>query len=249
MITSSEAAWLRVYVGGDDCIHGAPVYRVIVESARRLGLAGASVFPAIMSYGARRRFHDVESEYSSFQIPVIIDVIDSPERVEAAVREIAPLMSGGLLTTSPAWVERWVNPEGKWDGPGGDEKNLLIHEDSTMKGDESRRRVTVYFGSADVWEGRGLGTTILEKCHSMGLAGATLSRGVMGFGHRSVIHRAHFLGLSDDLPEKIEVIDHPAACDRLVREIEGMISGGLVVVEDVRVVSRGQAGPTPGAGG
>lgn len=249
MITASEAVWLKAYVGGDERIQGAPVYRVIVETARRLGLAGASVFPAAMSYGVHRRFHDVENEYSSFEIPVIIDVIDSPERIEAALREIAPLMSSGLLMASPARVERWTTPDGAWAGRVAGETQTFKSEESAMTSDEPWRRVTVYFGSADVWEGRGLGTAIIEKCRAMGLAGATLSRGVMGFGHRSVIHRAHFLGLSDDLPEKVEVVERPHACERLVEALEGMIGSGLVVVEDVRVVSRGRADSAPAAGG
>ena len=69
----------------------------------------------------------------------------------------------------------------------------------------------------------------------LGLAGATATRGVMGFGKQSVIHKSHFLGLSDDLPEKIEIIDQPAAIDRLLPVLGEMLGAGLVVIEDVHV--------------
>ena len=89
---------------------------------------------------------------------------------------------------------------------------------------------------ADTWGGRNLAIAIVEKCRKMGLAGATVSRGVMGFGKHSVIHKAHLLGLSDDLPEKIEVVDRPEEIERLLLVLDQMIGGGLIVVEDVHVV-------------
>ena len=76
-----------------------------------------------------------------------------------------------------------------------------------MKIEGDGKRVTVYVGSADTWHGRNLAVAIVERCRELGMAGATVSRGIMGFGKHSVIHKAHLLGLSDDLPEKIEIVD------------------------------------------
>ena len=98
------------------------------------------------------------------------------------------------------------------------------------------RRVTVYVGSRDTWHGKNLAAAIVERCRAMGMAGATLTRGIMGFGKNSRIHRAHFLGLSDDLPERIEVIDRPERIDELLPALDEMVGAGLIVVEDVRVI-------------
>ena len=105
-----------------------------------------------------------------------------------------------------------------------------------MKIEGEGKRVTVYVGRADTWHGRNLAVAIVERCREMGMAGATVSRGVMGFGKHSVIHKAHLLGLSDDLPEKIEIIDRAEEIDRLLPALDEMIGGGLIVVEDVHVV-------------
>ena len=96
-----------------------------------------------------------------------------------------------------------------------------------MKIEGEGKRVTVYVGSADTWGGHNLAMAIVERCREMGLAGATVSRGVMGFGKHSVIHKAHLLGLSDDLPEKIEVVDRPEEIERLLPVLDQMIGGGL----------------------
>lgn len=98
------------------------------------------------------------------------------------------------------------------------------------------QRVTVYIGSSDTWHGTNLAIAIVERCRKLGFAGATVSRGVMGFGKNSRIHRAHILGLSEDLPEKVEIIDRPERIAELLPILEEMVSDGLVIVESVHVV-------------
>jgi PII-like signaling protein len=98
------------------------------------------------------------------------------------------------------------------------------------------RRLTIYVGSRDTWHGRNLAVAIVERCRALGLAGATLTQGIMGFGKNSRVHRAHLLGLSDDLPERIEVVDQPERIDALLPSLDEMVGGGLIVVEDVQVV-------------
>lgn len=102
--------------------------------------------------------------------------------------------------------------------------------------DGPAQRVTVYIGSADVWQGRNLALAIVERCRALGLAGATATRGLLGFGKHSRIHRAHLLGLSGDLPEKVEIIDRADRITALLPVLDEMVDGGLITVEDVRVV-------------
>jgi PII-like signaling protein len=98
------------------------------------------------------------------------------------------------------------------------------------------QRVTVYVGSSDTWNGRNLAAAIVSRCRELGIAGATASLGIMGFGRTSRIHRAHLFGLSEDLPERIEIIDQPDRINALLPALEEMVAGGLIIVEDVYVV-------------
>jgi PII-like signaling protein len=107
------------------------------------------------------------------------------------------------------------------------------------------QRVTVYVGNSDTWHGRNLAMAIVERCREMGIAGATASLGVMGFGKNSRIHRAHFLGLSVDLPERVEIVDRPDRIAQLLPVLEEMVGGGLVILEDVRAVRYRQHGEEP----
>jgi uncharacterized protein len=98
------------------------------------------------------------------------------------------------------------------------------------------QRLTVYLGSTDCWQGKNLALEIVERCRALGLAGATVTRGLMGFGKTSRIHRAHFLGLSEDLPERVEIVDRAEKIAQLLPALEEILSGGLIVLEDVHVV-------------
>src|SRR6516165_6000413 len=106
------------------------------------------------------------------------------------------------------------------------------------------QRVTVYVGSSDTWHGRNLAMAVVERCRSMGIAGATACLGVMGFGKHSRIHRAHFLGLSVDLPERIEIVDKAERITELLPVLEEMVGGGLIILQDVQAIQyRGHHDP------
>jgi PII-like signaling protein len=240
-----EASLVRVYSKAIEKWHGLPLYRAIVEAARHRHMAGASVFPVELGYGSHRQLHDITSEYASFDIPIVVEIVDATERVAELVAELETMVNEGLVVVSAARVYRYsharepekTNPLERHAGPPPRVRRVSKAEGSThMKIEGEGKRMTVYVGSADTWKGRNLAVAIVERCREMGLAGATASQGVMGFGKHSVIHKAHLLGLSDDLPEKIEVVDRPEEIDRVLPVIDVMLGGGLIVVEDVHVV-------------
>jgi len=97
------------------------------------------------------------------------------------------------------------------------------------------KRVTIYIGEADRWEHRTLYEAIVEVLRAEGCAGATVLRGVMGFGKSSRMHSANILRLSEDLPVVIVFVDTPERVDAVMPKLEQMITGGLVIVDDVHV--------------
>src|SRR5690242_9024167 len=106
----------------------------------------------------------------------------------------------------------------------------------TMQIDVEAQRLTIYLGNSDTWHGRNLASEIVERCRKMGIAGATASLGVMGFGKHSRIHRARLFGLSQDLPEKIEIVDRPDNITKLLPVLNELVEGGLIILEDVRMI-------------
>jgi PII-like signaling protein len=94
----------------------------------------------------------------------------------------------------------------------------------------------IFIGESDRWERRPLHAVLLELFRRAGLAGATVLKGVAGFGAHSVIHTASLERLSADLPLVIEVVDSQEHLDAVLPDVERMMSGGLITLEKVRVI-------------
>ena len=97
------------------------------------------------------------------------------------------------------------------------------------------KRMMIFLGESDQWHHRPLYLAILEQLKAGGCAGATVSRGIAGFGAHSQIRTANILRLSIDLPVVITAVDAPEKIERLLPEISAMLSGGLVTVEDTDI--------------
>jgi PII-like signaling protein len=106
-----------------------------------------------------------------------------------------------------------------------------------MRGLEGEQlMVRIFFGESDKWHHRPLETALLERLRAEGFAGATVFRGVAGFGANSVIHTTHLLELSSDLPVVMEVIDTEERIAKLTPILEEMLGDGLVTMEKVKVL-------------
>lgn len=97
------------------------------------------------------------------------------------------------------------------------------------------KRVTIFIGESDRWEHRPLHTALVEMLRKQGCAGATVLKGVEGFGKNSRIHTASILRLSEDLPVMLVFVDTPERVEAVMPLVDEMVGGGLVVVEDVHV--------------
>jgi uncharacterized protein len=92
----------------------------------------------------------------------------------------------------------------------------------------------IFIGEDDHFDGKPLYEAIVLKARERGLAGATVLRGVMGFGHSSLIHTAKILRLSEDLPVVVEIVDSKEQITAFLPLLERMVNGGLVTVEEIR---------------
>ena len=98
------------------------------------------------------------------------------------------------------------------------------------------KRLTICVGEQDRAGHHSLATEIVHRAHAAGIAGATVVRGVEGYGKSNHIHTTRFLSLSDDLPLMIVIVDTAEAVGGFVESILPLVEGGLVTVEDVEVL-------------
>lgn len=97
----------------------------------------------------------------------------------------------------------------------------------------------VFIGESDRWQGRPLYEAIVLKAREMRLAGATILRGPMGFGHSSRLHTAKILRLSEDLPIVVEIVESKDKIDEFLPVLDAMMGSGLVTLEKVQVLQYG----------
>jgi uncharacterized protein len=113
MKITGEGKLLRIFIGEADRCHGRPLYEALVEKARQLGLAGATVWRGIEGYGARSRIHTAKILRLSEDLPVIVEIVDSEEKIRAALPDIDAMIeaggSGGLVTLEKAEIIKYTH--------------------------------------------------------------------------------------------------------------------------------------------
>lgn len=97
-------------------------------------------------------------------------------------------------------------------------------------------RLTVFVGESDRWQHKPLYTEIVHRAHAAGLAGATVLRGIEGYGASSHIHTTRLLSLSEDLPLAVMIVDDAERIRAFLPQLDEIVTEGLVVLDDVEVV-------------
>jgi PII-like signaling protein len=105
-----------------------------------------------------------------------------------------------------------------------------------MKLERHARRLTVFVGEADAYGHKPLATEIVHRAQQAGLAGATVLRGIEGFGASNHVHTTRILSLSNDLPIVIVIVDEAERIDAFIPQLDDLITEGLVILDDVEVI-------------
>ncbi|MPZ60320.1 MAG: DUF190 domain-containing protein [Propionibacteriales bacterium] len=106
-----------------------------------------------------------------------------------------------------------------------------------MKLQGSAQRLTIFVGETDVWHHKPLYTEIVHRAHAAGLAGASVLRGIEGYGASRHVHTTRILSLSEDLPIAIVIVDIAERIADFLPQLDELITEGLVILDDVQVIT------------
>lgn len=101
---NGEGLLLRVFIGESDHWHGKPLYEALMLLARQRGLAGCTVTRALAGFGAASRIHTAKIERLSMDLPIVVEIVDTPEKVRGFLPEVEGMVSEGLATLEPIEV-------------------------------------------------------------------------------------------------------------------------------------------------
>ncbi len=99
------------------------------------------------------------------------------------------------------------------------------------------QRLTVFVGETDQWHHKPVYTEIVHRAHQAGLAGASVLRGIEGYGASQHLHTTRILSLSEDLPVAVIIVDIPERIQAFLPVLDELITEGLVIIDDVEVIS------------
>ncbi|HEY3377743.1 MAG TPA: DUF190 domain-containing protein [Armatimonadota bacterium] len=104
---SRQGKLLRIFLGDSDQWEGKPLFQALVEAARAQGLAGATVLHGVMGFGVHSRMHTASILRLSTDLPVIVEIVDLPERIDAFLPTVDAMVPEGLVTIEAAEVLRY----------------------------------------------------------------------------------------------------------------------------------------------
>jgi PII-like signaling protein len=109
MKIEGEAQRVRVYIGESDQWHGKPLFAAIVERCRQEGMAGVTVLRGVEGYGAHSRIHTARILRLSEDLPVVVDIVDRPERIALLLAILDEMVTEGLITLENVHVVKYVH--------------------------------------------------------------------------------------------------------------------------------------------
>ncbi|MBI2807562.1 MAG: DUF190 domain-containing protein [Planctomycetes bacterium] len=246
MKLEGEQALLRVYLRNTDKYGWSSAGDVLVERAKTKNLAGATVLRGILGLDVGGQLLESGRWSLVEHVPVIIEVVDHPHNIGVFLTDVDEVVPEGLATLERAHVLVY-----RQNRAGADKAAMRLEvpgpvtpfstvpspeEFPAMKMSEEGQLLRVFCGESDTWEGQPLYRAVVLKAKALGLAGATVLRGPMGFGANSRVHTAKLLDLSTDLPVVIEMVDSAEKIQTLLPFLDQAVTEGLITIEAVRVL-------------
>ena len=251
-----EQTLMRIHIGERDRFEGRPLCDAVVELLRERHYAGATVLRAIMGFGAGSHVRTDHPLALSEDLPLVIECVETEERIQAILPELDAMIGGGLITLERArvimyrpdlrraarrpsheiditghWQVRSAEPSVADALPGG-------CEPPPVRGSEGERvLMRMHLGESDRYHGRASYEAIVELLHQRHYAGATVLEASTGFGASSTLHTEHVLRLSSDLSIIVECIDTPERIEAILPALDAIMSGGLITLERAHVIT------------
>ena len=227
MLTRGRAKKLVVYVNSKQHYRGEPVHEAVVRFLRGHGCAGATVTRAVAGYGQSGKVHEAHLFSLTEDVPMRIEAVDSEEKIGALLPWIYEMVDRGLIEVQDTEVIKFTKQQPEAEG-----EHAMKHE----KLEGQAKMLRIYIGEDDRWEGEPLHEAIVRKLRMMDIAGATVYRGLMGYGAQQRLHRPGWLGLSTDLPVMISVIDTEEKIRGVLPALDEMVDEGLIALSDVEII-------------
>lgn len=226
MLSKGTAKKVTIYLNEDTQRHMAPLYEAVLTFLMHKGVSGATATRALAGFGAHRVLHTPKMEALAEHIPLRIEFIETAERVDELLPALYEMVTDGLIEVQDTTIVKIANQE----------KPALEPTQPHQRTAGKAKLMRIYLGEADRWHGEPLYDAIVKRLRMMDIAGATVSRGILGYGVKGHTHKQNLLHTSRDLPIVISVVETEEKVNQAAAAVEEMLQDGLIVVSEVDVV-------------
>jgi len=225
MLTKGPAKKVTIFINEDAPHRLTPLHDALMAFLLHKGVAGATATRAFSGFGSHQALHTARMEATGEHLPIRIEFVETAERVDELLPTLYEMVTDGLIevqdTTVIKLTRSSTEPEPR-----------LSHRREVAPA----KMLRIFFGEADKWQDEPLYEAIVKKLRMMEIAGATVYRGILGYGAKGREHKPSFLHISRDLPIMLSVIDSPEKIGATAEAVEGMLEDGLLVISDVEMV-------------
>jgi PII-like signaling protein len=216
---------VTIYVNEDARHHLTALHDAVLDYLLHKGIGGATATRAFSGFGSHHTLHTPRIEALAEHLPIRIEFIETAAKVDEVLPTLYEMVTDGLIEVQDTTVLKAYRTA---PAP---EPARLHHRQQTQA-----KLLRVFLGEADRWHDEPLYEAIVKKLRSMEIAGATVYRGILGYGAKGHQHKKSFLHVSQDLPIMISVVDAPAKISAAAEAIETMLEDGLIVMSDAEIV-------------
>jgi len=225
LLTKGPAKKFTIFINEDTQHHMMALHDSIMTFLMHKGVSGATATRAYSGFGSHQLMHTPKVEVLAQHLPIRIEFVETAEKVEEVLSTLYEMVSDGLIEVQDTTVVKFAHKSAK-------PEPKLPHEHKQARATLLR----VFLGEADKWHGEPLFDAIVKKLRMMDIAGATVYRGILGYGAKGHAHKRSVFHPMRDLPIMISVIDSPEKIVSAAEAIEGMLEDGLIVTSDVEMV-------------
>jgi PII-like signaling protein len=226
MLSKGNAKKVTIYVNEDTQYHLAPLYESILTYLLHKSVSGATVTRALAGFGVHKMIHTPKMEALSEHLPLKVEFIETAEKVDELLPTLYDMVTDGLIEVQDTTVVKIATKEKR--GP----ELKQPHERKAGKA----KLMRIFLGEADRWNGEPLYDAIVKRLRMLDVSGATVYRGILGYGAKGHTHKQNFLHTSRDLPMMISVVESGEKLSQAAEAVEEMLQDGLIVVSEVDIV-------------
>lgn len=226
MLSPGKAVKVSIYLSEGSTHHGVPIYSSILDFLFFRGIAGATVLKGVAGFGADHRIHSTSSVEISDQLPLKIEFIETREKVNELLGKLEEMAGSGMIEIQETTIAKPAQVSKPRKDP--------TPEHVRIEGKAKLMRI--FIGESDRWQEQPLHEALIRAMRANDLAGATVYRGILGYGAHRRVHKQKPLLLSQDNSIMISVVDTEEKLKEVLPIIDKMVQEGLVVLSDVDII-------------